>query len=242
MNWEIFLWLAPAALLGGTVRGFTGFGTAMVYLPVAGSVLDPFAAITTLLAMDLLGPLPGVPRALRDGKPADIGRLAAGLLMGVPLGIAALGVLHPDIFRTIVSIVSLLLLGALVLGLRYRGRLTAPKVIATGGVSGLLAGVSGLAGPPVILFYMASPLPTATIRANVLIYLVLADIAMLSLFGLSGNLALSAVLTGLLLTVPNALGNWLGGRLFDPDRAGLYRSVAYVVIAASALGGLPFWN
>ena len=62
----------------GLVRGFAGFGTAMVYLPVAGQILPPFEALTTLMVMDLIGPLPNLPRAFRISDRPDILRLSLG--------------------------------------------------------------------------------------------------------------------------------------------------------------------
>ena len=53
-------WLAAAVFVAGMVRGFAGFGTAMVYLPVAGQILSPFEALTTLVVMDMIGPLPHI--------------------------------------------------------------------------------------------------------------------------------------------------------------------------------------
>ncbi|MEL7116914.1 MAG: sulfite exporter TauE/SafE family protein, partial [Pseudomonadota bacterium] len=67
------LWLlAIGALLAGLVRGFSGFGTAMVYLPFAAEVFPPVWVLITLLVIDGLGPIPAVPRALRDGQPRDV--------------------------------------------------------------------------------------------------------------------------------------------------------------------------
>ncbi len=41
---EGFWMLVAVATVAGLVRGFSGFGTAMVYLPVAGQILTPFEA------------------------------------------------------------------------------------------------------------------------------------------------------------------------------------------------------
>lgn len=237
-----FLWLAAAAFAAGLVRGFTGFGTALIYLPVAGQVLSPFGALTTLVLMDLVAPLPGVPRAIRDGAPADILRLAAGLVLFMPLGVYVLTLIPPEVFRWAVSALAVLLVLCLVAGVRYRGRLSPPLVFGTGGASGLLAGTTGLAGPPVILFYMASTLPAAAIRANTLLFLVIADVAMIAVLAGFGRLDGGAVAAGAALTVPCLLGNVAGGRLFDPARERTYRAAAYLVILGSALSGLPLWD
>ena len=236
------LWLCTGALLAGVVRGFTGFGTAMVYLPFAGAVIGPFEALTTLIVKDLVGPLIHVPRALRDGTPPDILRLAAGALFAVPLGVWALTQVPPEAFRWAVSLIALTLLVLLVAGVRYRGPLTPPLVFGTGGLGGFLAGSVGLPGPPVIMLYMASTLPVAAVRANLMLYLILADVILLGVLWIGGLLVPAALLLGAVLILPYTFGNWVGARLFRPEAERLYRSAAYIIIAGSALMGLPLWE
>ena len=231
--------LASAAFVAGLVRGFSGFGTALVYLPLAGQVLSPFAALTSMVVFDLLGPLPNLRRALRDGEPADILRLLAGLAVALPLGLWLLTRSDPTLFRYAVSLGALALVACLVSGLRYRGRLTPPLVYGTGGLAGLLQGIAGLPGPPVILFYMASTRPAAAVRANTLLCLLVTNLAMLAGLASFGRLEGGAVALGAALILPNLAGNVLGARLFRPERETLYRRVAYAVIAASAVSGLP---
>ncbi len=236
------IWVVFAAALSGCVRGFAGFGTAMVFLPIAGQHLGPVAALVALAIMDGFGPIPNLPRAWRDGQPRDVARLIAGLVVTLPVGVYLLGLLDPQAFRYIVSCVALALLACLVLGLRYQGQVRPPMVYGIGGVSGILGGVSGIPGPPVILFYMASPLPAAAIRANNMLFLFAFDWLFLGMLALRGSLTLEAVLVGALIVVPNALGNIFGAALFRPGHARSYRGVAYVIIAASALSGLPIWG
>jgi uncharacterized membrane protein YfcA len=234
--------LAAAAFVAGLVRGFAGFGTAMIYLPAAGAVLPPFSALTTLALFDLVGPLPLIPRALREGAPRDVLRLAAGLALALPLGLFALSQVSPEVFRYAVSATALALLACLGAGLRYRGQLTPPLVYATGAIAGFLFGVAGIPGPPVILLYMASALPAQAIRANTLLFLVLCDVALLPMLALFGRLDTSAALIGVLLIAPNMLGGLIGVRLFQPGRERIYRRIAYAVIGFSAIAGLPLWS
>ena len=125
MDWMTpdLMWLIGGAIAAGLVRGFAGFGTAMIFLPVVGLVLDPFAAVTVLLIMDLVGPLPAIPRALRDGHPADVTRLVSAMVLTVPIGVMILAYISPESFRYLVALISLTLLICLISGLRYRGTL-----------------------------------------------------------------------------------------------------------------------
>jgi uncharacterized membrane protein YfcA len=234
--------LVIGALIAGVVRGFAGFGTAMVYLPVAAQVLGPFEALTTLIVKDLVAPLMHVPRALRDGHPGDVLRLGLGAVVTVPLGVLVLSLVEPEVFRWAVSLIALALLALLVAGVRYRGTLTKPLIFGTGGVGGLLAGSVGLPGPPVIMLYMASTLPAPVVRANLMLYLILADAIMITVLAWNGYLVASAMFLGVLMIVPYSLGNWLGAALFRPEAERIYRLAAYAIIAGSALLGLPLWD
>lgn len=235
-------YIAAAAFVASLVRGFAGFGTAMIYLPVATQFLPPFWALTTMVLMDIGGPLPNVRGAWAVVNRADLARLLTGAVLAMPFGLLVLGYVEPDAFRWAVSLLALTTLVILVSGLRYRGVVTNRMVFGTGAAGGFLGGVAGVPGPPVILFYMARPLKAAVIRATNMLYLLGYDVLMLGYLALIDRLEYEPVILGLVLTVPTVLGNWLGGRMFIPGYEKLYRGVAYGVILASALSGLPVWG
>lgn len=239
---EGLLFLGLGAVIAGLVRGFAGFGSAMIYLPVAGQVLGPFEAITTLVVMDLIGPLIHVPRAMRDGHPGDVIRLGVGAALAVPLGVFVLSLVEPNVFRWSVSLVALTVLLLLITGFRYRGVLTKPLIFVTGALGGFMGGAVGIPGPPIIILYMASNLPAKAIRANNTLYLILAEVILLVVFLIGGVLATSALALGFLMVVPYILGNWVGAKLFWPEGEVLYRRIAYAIIALSALTSLPIWD
>lgn len=235
-------WIIAAAFVASMVRGFSGFGTAMVYLPVAGQFLPPVWALVTLTVMDLVGPLPVLPKVWKDVHKRDLGRMFLGVVVTLPIGVAVLLAIDPQIFRYAVSFVALALLVVLVGGFRYSGTVRGSAVVGIGGASGFLGGVAGLPGPPVILFYMASPHGPATIRANTMVFLLGFDVLLLGILGLEGSLTLTPIALGLVLIVPTMLGVLVGGAIFRPEYEKSYRAVAYVIIAVSAISGLPFWS
>ena len=235
-------WLIGAALLAGTVRGFAGFGTGLVFVPVAAQVLGPFETLLTIMVMDLFGPIPNLPRAWRTADRGDLARLLLGTALFLPLGLLLLGHVAPEIFQVTTGIVALAMVGCMIMGLRYTGRLGPGLVFGTGGIAGVLGGVSGIPGPPVILLYMASPNPAGVVRASTMIYLFSYDLLLGGVLAVKGLFALTPVLIGLLLALPNVLGNVLGGWLFRPGLEKAYRAVAYIIITASALSALRVWE
>lgn len=234
-------WLMLAVCVAGLVRGFSGFGSALIIMPVASSVLSPVSAIVFLTVTELFGPLPNLPGAWRTANRPDVMRLAGGALLAIPVGVYSLSRVSPEFFGWAVSIVVLILLVPLIAGWRYRGRLTPRMVTATGALGGFLSGSTGLPGPPVIILYMASALPVSVIRANFLLYLFMIDVMMMGVVAAFGLLELAPIVVGLVLTVPYMLANAVGAKLFRPESEHLFRATAYVIIAASAILGLPVW-
>ena len=239
---EDFAWIIVGAVLAGLVRGFTGFGTAMVFLPIAGAVLPPVWAVTIFVIMDIIAPLPLAPKVARDSDFPDLLRLTVGALVGVPVGVAILKVLPSEVFRFSVSALAILLLILLVFGLRFHGILTRPMVFGAGGLGGFFAGAVGMPGPPVIALYLASPLPAAAARANIYLYLVITNVLILAVFALQDILYRDPVVLGFVIAVPYLAGIIAGTLAFDPKREKTYRTVAFAVIFCSAVGGLPLFG
>ena len=236
------IWLFSAVVAAGIVRGFAGFGSGMIIMAVASSVLPPVSAVVFMMMAELVGPLPNLRAAWREGEPRDVGRLMIGAALAMPIGIYCLATMSADVFGWVVSACVLALLFALISGWRYHGVLTPRLTVATGAFGGFMSGFAGIPGPPVIMLYMSSLLPIAVIRANFLLYLLAIDVLMIAAFWVSGLLHWGIVVLGLIAGVPNFAANWLGAKLFDPNAERLFRTVAYIIIGSSAIIGLPLWK
>lgn len=239
---EGLIWLIAAVFIAGLVRGFVGFGSAMIIMPVASSVLSPVEAVIFLICAELVGPLPNAPAAWRDGTPRDVGLLLLGAVVALPLGVWALSTVDATLFGWAVSLFVLVLLVLTASGWRLKGVLTTRLTIMTGAIGGFMTGFAGIPGPPVIMLYMASKLPISIIRANFLLYLVALDLLLFPLLWILGLMNWPIAFLGLLIGIPNLVANMIGARLFDPSAERLFRLVAYITIAASAIVGLPLWK
>lgn len=235
-------WLMVTVFAAGLVRGFSGFGTAMIFVPVAAKFMEPVWVLISLTVMDVFGPMPNLPRAWRDGVPRDVGLMALATLAALPLGLALLFAVPVEVFRYAVSVLAILVPVLLVMGLRYRGPISRRILLGTGAAAGLSGGAAGLPGPPVVLLYASSTRPVAEIRANILMFLLAFDFVLLGWLGVRGQLALAPVVLGLVFFLPGVVGNVLGAAIFDPARERMYRGVAYIVVLVAAISGLPIWD
>ena len=65
-------WLIITVVFAGLVRGFAGFGTALVFMPIAAAVTSPVWAIIIMMSFDIFGPIALLPRAWRDGESTEV--------------------------------------------------------------------------------------------------------------------------------------------------------------------------
>ena len=235
-------WLGAAAFLAGTVYGFTGFGAALVFMPISVALIAPAMAVAAFALTALIALVTVVPRAWGAVDKPGLGQMLLGTMLGFPLGIWALRVWDGTLIRLAVSAVVLLTLAVLVAGWRMAARPRPAARLGVGSATGLIGGATGVTGPVVILFNLGAGAPAAQTRANTLVFLTLCSGLLLGQLWLQGLLSPQAIWLGIVLMVPYGVGNWIGQALLNPRAEMLYRRVAYAIIAGSALVGLPIWT
>ena len=125
------------AALSGFVRGFSGFGSALIYIPLIAAVYEPRIAAPTLLLIDLIGSAPFTIRELPRCNWREVGPVTTAAALAVPFGIMALVLIDPIVLRWFIAALVLGLLAVLVSGWRYRGTPTLPVTVGVGTVRGL---------------------------------------------------------------------------------------------------------
>ncbi|MEI8150682.1 MAG: sulfite exporter TauE/SafE family protein, partial [Hyphomicrobiales bacterium] len=94
-----FLAAAVIAATAGLVRGFSGFGGAMIYMPLIAAVYEPRIAAVTLLLVDFMSSTPFVPFEFRRCTWREVLPISVAMAMTVPLGTYLLVVLDPIVLR-----------------------------------------------------------------------------------------------------------------------------------------------
>lgn len=231
--------LLGVALLAGLARGFSGFGGALIFIPLASIVTEPKLASATLLVADGVVALSLIPDAVRRGERKDPVLMAAGAFFGVPVGTAVLVHIAPVTLRWLISATVLALLLLLVSGWRYRGRAYPALTVAVGFVSGLFSGAAQLGGPPVVAYLLGRAMPGRTIRASIILFFAISTLISATNYGLNGLLTRQVLFLAVLVAPVFSIGLFAGSRLFGLASERLFRAVCYGLIAAAALAGLP---
>lgn len=235
-------WMALTIVAAGLVRGFTGFGTALILVPVAGQFLPPAQVILLLATTGMASTAALLPRAWVQADRGEVAWMAAAAALTVPLGIFILTLIDPLAVRWIVAAIASVTLAAIVTGWRWQGRLGPGGRLAVGGAAGLVGGLTGLTGPVVIVFYLANARSATAVRANTILFLALLDAVMIVNLVLGGFANGPTLWIALILSLPYLGATLTGQALFDPARERLYRVAAYLVIAGAVLSGLPLFD
>ena len=111
--------LVVGALASGVARGFSGFGAALIFIPLASVALGPRMAAPLLLLIDFLPMIALVPGAWRLADRREVAWLSLGVVAGLPFGVWLLAQADALTLRWLVAGVILALLAMAASGLRF---------------------------------------------------------------------------------------------------------------------------
>ncbi len=235
--------LIGATALGGLVRGFTGFGFAMVFMPLASLVIGPVAALGLIWVIDLPFALPLAARSARRAEWSEVIPLLLAATMTLPLGLALLTWLEPKTMRWIVALLVLAAVTLMASGWRYHGKPGIPLSLGVGSLSGLFNGLSSIGGMPLAIFWLGAQRNDRHMaRANLQTFFGLSTIVSGVMLTLKSIVTLSSLAMALPLFAIYGAGLWIGTHAFRLASEQTFRRIAYLVIFLSALVSLPLWD
>jgi len=239
VSFDAALMICVIAFVSGTARGFSGFGSALIFMPLASSLAGPRLVAALLLVIDFVGAAPLVPNAWKHADRNATAVMVAGALVGVPCGTYFLTRLDPVTTRWIISAFVAALLLLLLSGWRYRGKDRVAVSIGVGGLSGFCSGLAQTGGPPIVGYWLGRPVASAIARANITLFFGASDFFSLVSYSLTGLITADAIRFALLVGPIYAIGVGLGALLFGRAHERLFRLICYILIAAAVIIGLP---
>lgn len=236
------LLLVGVSFLAGLARGFSGFGGALIFMPLASALVGPRVATVALLLADAVMTAPMLPNGWRNANRRETFVMLAGAVAGVPAGAAALAHLPPLTVRWGICALVFAMLVLLASGWRYRGRPKAPLTVAVGAVAGFFGGAAQLSGPPVVAYWLGGALPAERMRASIVLYFALGSVLSAASYYFNGLFVTKAFVVAALAGPSFGLGLLIGARLFGLASEETFRRICLGLIAAAAILGLPVYG
>lgn len=237
------LWVVLVTLVAGASRGFSGFGSGMIFIPLVSALYSPVLAIVLLCLIDFLATTPLLLPHFRACNWREIWPLLIASSIAFPVGLYFLTRLDPILLRWMIS----LFIGAMVVvmmtGWRYRATPKLPAVLAIGAGSGFANGLMGTGGSLfVLLFWLGGQAHAARVRSNIFAYFGLAAVVSIAGYWFSGMLSREIVVISLVLLPFYLVPIFLGERIFNRSSDTTYRQVSLIFCGAVALLTLPVWH
>jgi uncharacterized membrane protein YfcA len=237
-----FIAAIGVTLIAGLVRGFSGFGSALIYVPLIAAIYEPRIAALTLLIVDFVASAPFTVPLTQRCNWREVAPVSIAAICTIPLGVAALEYLDPTLLRWFIAILVVTLLLVLASGWRYRSRPTLPASIGVGLIAGIGSGAAQIAGPAAIVYWLGGPNTAQVIRANLMVYFAILAIVSATAYYARGlftaDILILSALLGPVFIAAMAAGAWLFRGASDEA----YRRVAYAIIALSAIVSLPLFD
>lgn len=222
-------------LAAGAMRGFSGFGAAMLGMPALSMVFPPALAAPIMTSIQVLSSL----QTAGPDRPHVLWRQA--IILAAVSGLAALAgaqllvLANPSVSRLVMGCIVLAAVVVLASGWRYHGQPRLGATLSAGVCSGLGNGFSAIGGPPLVAYFLGGPFSPLNARATMtVVFGVQSAVSLLTLTAM-GNVSAQTLLFVLVAYPLQAVGIILGRRLFLRHGDSHYRRVCILILALMAL-------
>lgn len=237
MPGDLISWFASAliVLLAATLQGITGFGFALISVPLLLLVYDPHTAVAINIMISIVS-LSFLTIKVRQVVIVPVVKnLFYGSLVGIPLG--AYIFLHFDVhlLKLAIGMITVIFSVILISGLTIKNATGKVWESTVGSISGFLTGSIGMPGPPIILLLSNQKLAKDHFRATTAAYFVLVYVASLVLLFCLGALDKSVALRAISLVPFAILGGHLGFLIFPLVPQAKFQHGVSLLVLSTAL-------
>ena len=229
---------AVAIFLAALVQGLTGFGFVMLAAPILTAFIAPQIVVPTMLVH---GSVLNVVIMVHARHHLSIRRVAMLALPGAiatPLGTYLLVVLDESVLKIAIGVVVGGTALAMLAGYNRAFRRARLASVPVGATSGLLNASTGLAGPPVVLFFANQGVDPREFRATIVGHFIVLNIVAIPAYILAGIFTRDQMLFASTL-LPAALagaGAGIGLARFVSQR--LFMRIALALVLFAGIGSV----
>lgn len=225
--------VATAVFLGSALNALSGFGFALVTVPLMAIAVGPKEAVVLSAIVGLFSNS-GVAVRYRDDTDRPVAkRLLVGSMVGMPLGLLVLEAVDEEPLTVAISLVVLFTAALLATGWTPHppGR---SADVGAGFVSGVLNTSIGISGPPVVLLLRARQTLKGPFRATTATLFAVSGVVALVLFGVGGQYNRSVFVAAAVALPAWPAGWFVGARLHRRLPEERFRVLVLVLMVVTA--------
>lgn len=235
MDWGTVTFAISCVFLAAIVRGFSGFGFSLLTITSLSLVLPTVIVVPAIFMLEIAASIHMLPGVWREIHWRSLAPLLIGCFVGTPLGVWLLGNAPQAQMKLALGIFVITCVTLLWRGFALKTMPGTAASATAGAASGLANGAFGIGGPPVILFYFASPAGAAAGRASLIAYFMATDIMGLGFLAREQLLTWQSLkLAGMFLPVL-LIGIWVGQHAFKRVNEAMFRKAVLALLALLAV-------
>jgi uncharacterized protein len=232
LSWPALTLVVVCILFAGFLRGFVGFGAALIIIMVLSVVFGPVVAVPVAVLSGVPSTLQLLPAAVRHAERSFVVPFAVASIAAAPVGAWILVTSDPSAIRILISLFVLSMVVLLQRGWRL-SRQPGPGLMGGAGVvAGLIQGAAGVSGPLAVALALSRPGEPHRQRANVIGTVTALTVCSVVPFIFLGLFTLEVIVIGLAVMPLYSGSTWLGARLFTEPNQRFFRPVALAALAA----------
>ena len=231
------IWLVFVVLLASIAQSISGFGFALISVPLMSVFIDPRDAV---VIATFIGAASSSSQAFIDREHTSWRlalRLSGAAYVGMPVGLLMFVIVDESVLRFLVGAVVLLATVVLMKGFTiHESRGYMDWVF--GGISGVLATSTSTNGPPLVFLLQAKNLNPSVFRSTISTVFAVTSVGAIGLFLLSGKVTKDG-LVGVVLSLPVLLlGLRMGYAIRPRLNPARFTVVVYSLLILSAVSAV----
>lgn len=220
--------------LASVVQLASGFGFALLCVPLLALVIDPHTAVLMALLLGMLGTAYQAVTGRGDFDTGVVVRLLSAAMVGMPLGLLVFSFSSPQDLKIIIGAMILATTALLCRGFTIRER--SPSVdLCVGLLTGLLTTSTGTSGPPVVAVLQARGVTADVFRATASVVFTVVDVVAIVGFTVQGRVTWPLLALAICTLPGMGLGAWIGVKVRPLLSPRTFRVLVLVLLALSGL-------
>ena len=235
---ENYFLIALVVIFSGFLRGFIGFGSGLLMIPILSFFYSPIFAMVFNIVIEIPATIYLTFVGIKKSNLREITPMMFTMMLTIPFGTIFLVSVDEQIIRTLMSLLLIFFVILIATGWRIKSTITKYVLVLGGAISGLMQGATGMGGPPYVTVLLSKNDSDDVARANILVItsgLVISAIISLYYFGLFTK---DILLTGVISAPIYVFATYIGTKFFNYSGNKYFRNSSLIALGVVGLATL----
>ena len=235
---ENYFLIALIIIFSGFLRGFIGFGSGLLMIPILSFFYSPIFAMVFNIVIEIPATIYLTFVGIKKSNLREITPMMFTMMLTIPFGTIFLVSVDEQIIKTLMSLLLIFFVILIATGWRIKSTITKYVLVLGGAISGLMQGATGMGGPPYVTVLLSKNDSDDVARANILVItsgLVISAIISLYYFGLFTK---DILLTGAISAPIYVFATYIGTKFFNYSGNKYFRNSSLIALGVVGLATL----